>query len=169
MRFHSAHIDNLRKFYVDQIEHLHSAEVQIAESLPKMIEAAMDVDLKRALQNHLQQTREHVSRIEQILRETTAKLEPKKNKPVAALLDEAEDIMGDAKNNSVMDAGIIAAAQRIEHYEIAGYGAVHNYARILGENNQAGLLQQTLNEEKEANETLTRISDSANVRADKAA
>ncbi|HEV2396379.1 MAG TPA: DUF892 family protein [Candidatus Sulfotelmatobacter sp.] len=169
MRFHAAHIDNLRKFYVDQIEHLHSAEVQIAEALPKMIEAASDLELKRALQNHLQQTREHVSRIEQILRETTARLEPKKNKPIAALIDEAEDIMGDAKNDSVMDAGIIAAAQRVEHYEIASYGAVHNYARILGETSQAGLLEQTLEEEKKANATLTGISDSANVRADKAA
>jgi ferritin-like metal-binding protein YciE len=169
MRFHSAHIDNLRKLYVDQLQHLHSAETQIVEALPKMIEAANGTDLKRGLQTHLQQTREHVSRLEQILQGIVHKPEEKKSKPVAALISEGEDMMGDAKNHWVRDAAIIAAGQRIEHYEIAAYGAVRNFAQVLGETSQAGLLEKTLEEEKEADAVLSDISNSANTKADKAA
>ena len=169
MIFHLKHIDNLRKLYVDQIEHLHSAETQIAETLPAMIEKADDPELKRALQTHLQETREQVSRIEQILREVTDKIEPKKNKPIAALLSEADDMLADASNPPVTDAVIIAAGQRLEHYEIAAYGTVRDFAEIIGEQKQAALLATTLEEEKNADSMLSSISNSANTRADRAA
>ncbi len=169
MRFHSAHLDNLRKLYVNQIQHAHSAETQIVETLPKMIAAATDTGLKRALQEHLQQTREHVSRIEQILLQTTNSLESKKSKPVAAMIDEGEEMLSDASNDSVRDAAIVTAAQRIEHYEIAVYGALRDFANVIGENNHADLLEKTLEEEKHAEATLTSISGSANARADRAA
>lgn len=163
------HIDNLRKLYVDQIEHLHSAETQIAEALPSLIEKADNPELKHALQTHLQETREQVSRLEQILREATGKVDPKKNKPIAALVSEGEDMLSHASNEAVRDAAIIAAAQRIEHYEIAAYGAVRDFAEIIGESNQAELLAKTLEEEKNADATLSGISKSANTRADRAA
>jgi ferritin-like metal-binding protein YciE len=169
MKLHSSHIDNLRKLYIDQIQHLHSAESQIIEALPKMIEAADETELKRALQTHLQETREHVSRIEQILQETIHKLEAKKDKAMSAIISEGEDIIKDASNTPVRDAGIITAAQRVEHYEIAVYGSVRNFAQIMGETEQASLLQQTLDEEKHADEVLSSISTAANTRADKAA
>jgi ferritin-like metal-binding protein YciE len=169
MRLHSAHIDNLRKLYVDQIEHLHSVESQIIEALPKMIEAAEETELKRSLQAHLQETREHLSRIERILQETSHGLESKKDKAMAAILNEGEDLVKDASNGAARDAGIITAAQRVEHYEIAVYGSVRNFAQIMGETQQASLLQQTLDEEKHADEMLTEIATAANTRADKAA
>jgi len=169
MIFHLKHIDNLRKLYVDQIEHLHSAETQITAALPAMIEKADNPDLKRALQTHLQETREQVSRLEQILREATGKIEPKKNKPIAALVSEAEDMLADSSNEAVRDAAIIAAGQRIEHYEIAAYGTVRDFAEIIGEHTQAALLEKTLEEEKNTDATLNSFSNSANTKADRAA
>ena len=163
------HIDNLRKLYVDQLEHLHSAETQIAEALPGMIEKAASPELKHALQTHLEETRELVSRLEQILRESTGKVEPRKNKPIDAILSEGDDMLGAASNEAVRDAAIIAAGQRIEHYEIAAYGAVRDFAGIIGEHNQAELLAKTLEEEKNADATLTSISNAANTKADRAA
>jgi len=169
MRFHPAHIDNLRKLYVDQIEHLLSAEDQIMEILPKMVEAASDPELKRMLQTHLQETREQVSRLEQIVQQSVGKLEPKRSKPMAALIDEASELVGDAKNDPVRDVTIITACQRIEYYEIAVYSAVCNFAEIIGETEQAGLLKKTLEQEKNANDALRGLADSANTRADRAA
>jgi ferritin-like metal-binding protein YciE len=169
MRFHSAHIDNLRKLYVDQIEHLLSVENQIVEALPNVIESAGDPELKRVLQIHLQETCEPVSRLEQIAQQTADKLQPKRSKPVAALIEEANDMIGDAKNDPVRDAMIVAACQRIEHYEIAAYSAVSNFAEIIGETDQSGLLEKTLEEEKKADGALNGIAESANTRADRAA
>lgn len=169
MRFHPAHIDNLRKLYVDQIEHLLSAEDQILEQLPKMIESASDSELKRMLQSHLQETREQVSRLEQVVQQSVGKLEPKRSKPMAALIDEANELVGDAKNDPVRDVAIITACQRIENYEIAVYSAVCNFANIVGESEQAALLEKTLEQEKNANQALRGLTESANTRADRAA
>jgi ferritin-like metal-binding protein YciE len=169
MRFHVAHIDNLRKLYVDQVQHLLSAENQVMETLPKMVEAATDPELKRVLQTHLQETREQVSRLEQIVQQLVGKLEPKRSKTMAALIEEGNDMVGDAKNDPVRDAIIITGCQRIEHYEIAVYSAVCNFAEIVGETGQSGLLQKTLEEEKMADQALSGIAESANTRADRAA
>jgi ferritin-like metal-binding protein YciE len=169
MRFHSAHIDNLRKLYLNQIEHLLSAENQIMEALPKIVVGATDPELKRVLQTHLQETREQISRLEQILQASTGKLEPKKSKPISALIDEGQDMIADAKNEPVRDAVIIAACQRIEHYEIAAYSSVCNFAEIIGETDQSGSLEKTLEEEKKAEAALTGMAEVANTRADRAA
>jgi ferritin-like metal-binding protein YciE len=169
MRFFSAHIDNLRKLYVDQVEHLLSAEDQILEALPKMIEAASNSELKSMLQTHLKETREQVSRLEQIVQQSVGKLEPKRSKPMAALIDEANELVGDAKNDPVRDVAIITACQRIEYYEIAVYSAVCNFAEIIGETEQSALLEKTLEQEKNANEALRELAESANTRADRAA
>jgi ferritin-like metal-binding protein YciE len=169
MKFFSANLDNLRKLYIDQIQQLHSAETQITEALPKLIEASTDPELKQALDTHLQETRQHVNRLDQILSEAAGKVSSKRNKGIAALITEGEDIVTDTIDNSVRDAGIIAAAQKVEHYEMAAYGTMRSFAEILGLTTHADLLDKTLEEEKHADAVLTVISDSANTQADKAA
>lgn len=168
MKFISANLDNLRKLYVNQLQHLHSAETQITDALPKMIEKSTEPQLKRALETHLKETRGHVARIEQILQNSLGKVDSKKNKGIAALISEGEDVITDATDDSVRDAGIIAAAQKVEHYEMAAYGTLRTFAEILGLTDQADLLDQTLEEEKNADLILTQISDVANTRADRA-
>ena len=169
MKFMSANLASLRELYIDQLQHLHSAETQITDALPKMIEKATDPELKRALDTHLQETRQHVARLEQILQSAAGNVDSKKNKGMAALITEGEDLIKDASDESVRDAGIIAAAQRVEHYEMATYGTVRTFAEILGHTEQADLLDTTLEEEKHADSVLTEIADTANTRADKAA
>ena len=169
MRFHSAHIDNLRKLYVDQIQHLLSAENQMVDALPKMLVAATDPELKRMLQDHLQETRERVSRLEQITQQSTSRPKAKKNKAMDALIEEGNDMISDAKNDSVRDVVIIAACERIEHYEIAAYSSVCNFAEIVGETDQSGLLAKSLEEEARAEAALTAMAEGANTRADRAA
>lgn len=169
MKFFSANLDSLRKLYIDQLQQLHSAETQITEALPKMIQSATEPQLKNALQTHLQETKGHVARLEQILNQATGSVDSKKSKGMAALITEGEDVIKDAADNSVRDAGIIAAAQKVEHYEIAAYGTVRTFAEILGHDAQAALLDQTLEEEKHADSVLSQISDTANTRADRAA
>ena len=169
MKFLSANLDNLRKLYINQLEHLHSAETQITEALPKMIEAATDPQLKQALETHLRETETQVTRLDEILKRSKGSVDSKKCKSMAALLSEGEDVIKDATDTAVRDAGIIGAAQKVEHCEIAAYGTVRTFAEILGEQAQADLLDQTLDEEKHADEVLTEISDTANTRADKAA
>jgi ferritin-like metal-binding protein YciE len=167
MKFFSANLDNLKKLYVDQLQQLYSAENQITEALPKMIEKSRDSQLKQALDTHLRETKGHVSRLEQILQKATGKVDSKKNKGIAALITEGEDVITDATDDSVRDAGIIAAAQKVEHYEMAAYGTVRNFAQILGLTDQANLLETTLQEEKHADTVLTQISDSANTKAER--
>ena len=169
MKFFSANLDNLRKLYINELQHLHSAETQITEALPKMIDAATDPRLKQALQTHLGETENHVTRLNEILNASEGNVDSKKSRSMAALISEGEDVIKDATDDSVRDAGIIAAAQKVEHYEMAAYGTVRTFAEILGEQNHADLLEQTLEEEKNADATLTEISDTANTRADKAA
>jgi|SRR5579872_1973233 len=169
MNFFSANLDNLRKLYINELEHLHSAETQITEALPKMIETATEPSLKQALQTHLRETQGHISRLEQILSRTRGSVDSKKSKAMAALIAEGEDLIKDAADEPVRDAGIIAAAQKVEHYEIAAYGTVRTFAEIMGETSHADLLEQTLEEEKHADSVLTGIADTANTKADKAA
>jgi|SRR5579864_1320397 len=169
MKFISANLQSLKELYIDQLRDIHSAETQIVDALPKMIEKSTDPQLKQALQTHLQETRGHVARVEQILQNTVGKVDSKKCKGIAALITEGEDIITDAKDNSVRDVGIIAAAQKVEHYEMAAYGTVRTFAEILGLTDQADLLEQTLEEEKHADAVLTQVADTANTRADKAA
>jgi ferritin-like metal-binding protein YciE len=169
MKFISANLENLKALYMSELEHLHSAETQITDALPKMIENSTDPQLKQALQTHLQETRGHVARLEQILQRTAGKVSTKKCKGIAALITEGEDVITDDEADPVRDAGIIAAAQKVEHYEMAAYGTVRTWAEILGLTDQADLLERTLEEEKHADAILTQISDSANTRAERAA
>lgn len=169
MKFFSANIDSLRKLYVNQLQMMLSCEQQIVDALPKMIDKSTDTQLKQAFQSHLQETEQHVTRLEQILRQNTGEAETVKCKVLAALVTEAEDMIKDAKDDSVRDVALIAGAQRIEHYEIASYGALRQFARILGESAQAQTLDQTIKEEGHADHLLTEISDRINPYAEKGA
>ncbi|HEY2392530.1 MAG TPA: ferritin-like domain-containing protein [Candidatus Angelobacter sp.] len=169
MKFFSANLETLRELYINQLRMLLSTEQQITEALPTMIEKATDVQLKQAFQSHLQETHVHVTRLQQILKEENHDAEAIKCKVLAALVSEAEDMIKDASDDSVRDAALIAAAQRVEHYEIASYGAVRQWAAILGRREQALLLDQTIQEEGHADKLLTSIADHVNVVADKAA
>lgn len=169
MKVFSANLDNLRKLYVNQLQMLLSTEQQITEVLPKMIDSTTDTQLRQAFQSHLQETREHVARLEQILNVAEGEVSKVKCKVMAALVTETEDMVKDAADESVRDAALIAAAQRVEHFEIATYGAVRHWAQQLGETAHAELLDKTIKEEGHADKLLTEISNRVNPYAEKAA
>jgi len=169
MKFFSENLENLRELYINQLRMLISTEEQIIDALPKMEEQASDPDLKRAFATHLQETRAQLGRVQQILNSATGEAKSVKCKALAGLVTEAEDMIRDAADSSVRDAALISAAQRVEHYEIAVYGTVSYFARILGELSDAEQLDETLSEEKQADELLTQIADRVNIEAQKAA
>lgn len=162
-------LKDLRELYINQLRTVLSAEIQITRALPTIIDRATDQQLKQAFQSHLQETEFHVSRIEDILSRAVGKSEQIKCKAVAALVAETEDLILDAKDDSVRDAALIAAGQRVEHYEIAVYGAIRHFAQILGEAEAAELLDKTIKEEGHADHLLTSIANRINPAAQQAA
>jgi ferritin-like metal-binding protein YciE len=169
MKVFSANLDNLRKLYINQLQMLLSTEQQITEALPKMIEKSSDTQLKQVFQSHLQETEMHVQRLEQILNQAAGDAKPVKCKVMAALAIEGEDAVKDAADDAVRDAALISAGQRVEHYEIAVYGAVRRWAQLLGETSHVELLDKTIKEEGHADHLLTEIADRVNPYAQKAA
>ena len=158
-------MEPLEKLFRDEIADLYDAEQQILKALPKMISAVSTPQLKTALEQHRKVTEAQVQRLEEIFR-AEGKPSQKKCKGMAGLLAEGEDILKEDFEGEVMDAAIIGAAQRVEHYEIAAYGTVRAFAEHLGKNEVVELLQETLDEEKEADELLTQIAESqVNLRA----
>jgi len=158
--------NSLRELYLEQLRDLHDAERQIIKALPKMIDAAQSEELQDALAEHLDITREQAARIERIFKQIGEKPSGEKCKGMQGVIQEGSDLIAEIKNPNVRDAAIIASAQRVEHYEMAGYGSARAYAELLGEDDAAQLLQQTLSEEKEADETLTGLAESINVEAE---
>ncbi len=156
---------SLRELYVDELKDLFSAEKQITKALPKMAKAASSEALRRGFEEHLKQTKGHVQRLEEIFAMLNAKAGGKKCVGMEGLIQEGTELMGEDFQGGVMDAALISAAQRVEHYEIAAYGTVSAYADLLGESQQASLLRQTLEEERETDEKLTELSKHANVTA----
>lgn len=169
MKVFSANLDNLRKLYINQLQMLLSTEQQITEALPQVIEKSSDTQLKQAFQSHLQETEMHVQRLEQILNQASGEAKPVKCKVMAALATEGEDAVKDAADDGVRDAALISAGQRVEHYEIAVYGAVRRWAQLLGETSHVELLDKTIKEEGHADHLLTEIADRVNPYAQKAA
>ena len=165
MSLFSMKLENLQNLFVEQLRDLYDGEKQITKSLPKLIEKANNPELKDALQEHLDVTNEQISRLDQIFQILGEKASGETCKGMKGILAEGDSVVGDAEDNSVRDASIIASAQRVEHYEIAGYGTVRTYAKLLGKNDIANLLEQTLQEEKEADQTLSEIAESVNVEA----
>jgi ferritin-like metal-binding protein YciE len=153
-------MDNLEKLWVEELKDLYDAEKQLTEALPKMVDAAATPELRQAFEHHLQQTEEHVQRMEEVLEELDIADHGKKCKGMQGLIKEGEEMMKDATDSLTRDAALIAAAQRVEHYEIAGYGTVVSYAHQLNRPEIAEKLQMTLDEEKEADKKLTEIAES---------
>jgi|ERR1700722_7567369 ferritin-like metal-binding protein YciE len=169
MKFLVEHLKNLRELYLNQLQMLLSAEEQIAIATPDMIARATDPELKGALQIHKDETENQVLRIKQILTAEIGAAELVKCKAVQALIAEAEDMFLDARNDAVRDVALIAAAQRIEHFEIAAYGAIRRFAEILGDSAAAALLTQTIDEEGNADRVLNEIAERLNFDAKQAA
>ena len=158
-------IDSLRKLYVEELKDLYSAEKQILQALPKMAKKASNTQLKAAFEEHLRQTEQQVQRLEQIFEALGKSPRGKKCKGMEGLLEEGKEVMQEDMDEETRDAALIAAAQRVEHYEIAGYGTVRTYAQLLGERNAVKLLQQTLDEEGQTDKKLTQLAESINVEA----
>ncbi len=153
-------LGTLKDLYVDELKDLYSAEKQLVKALPKMAKAANTPELQEAFRNHLKQTEQHVARLEQIFQELGVSPRGKKCVGMEGLIEEGNELIKDEPDPDVLDAGLIDKAQHVEHYEMAGYGTVRTYARQLGLDNQADLLQQTLNEEGEADHLLTHLAES---------
>ncbi|MDB5293419.1 MAG: hypothetical protein JWL69_4660 [Phycisphaerales bacterium] len=152
-------LHELKDLYVDQLRDLFSAENQIIKALPKMAKAASNEQLAQSFQEHLEQTRGHVDRLKQVFDQLGKKPTGKVCKAMQGLIEEAKETMDESEDPEVMDAGLIASAQRVEHYEIAGYGTVRSFAKLLGDDAAARLLQQTLNEEGETDKKLSRLAE----------
>ena len=159
-------LENLKDLYIHELKDLHSAEKQITKALPKMVKAASNEELADAFREHLEQTEEHVRRLEEILESHDETFRGAKCKGMEGLLKEGSEMIEEDGDDDVRDAGLISAAQRVEHYEIAGYGCARTYAELLGDNDGAELLQQTLDEEKATDRKLTEIAGSINVEAE---
>jgi len=162
-------LESLKELFVEELKDLYSAENQILKALPKMIKKASSKQLKSGFEEHLEQTRGHVERLEKIFEQLDESPRGKKCKGMEGIITDGAELMEADAEPEVMDAGLIAAAQRVEHYEMAGYGCVRNYARVLGHSNFVQLLETTLNEEKETDAKLTRLAENVNVEAKEAA
>jgi len=153
-------LNDLNDLLIDQLKDLYNAEGQLTKALPKMAKAATNPELKKAFETHLAETQEHVSRLEQVFETLGERAKGKTCAAMKGLIEEGKEIMDEDATPEVLDAGLIAAAQRVEHYEIAGYGTVRTYAETLGHSEAAKLLQQTLEEEGKTDKLLTQIAES---------
>jgi len=152
-------LDTLKTLYIDELRDLYNAENQLLKALPKMAKGASSEDLKDAFEKHLEQTKSHVERLEEVFQEIGETPKSKTCKAMKGLIEEGSEILKEDGEESVIDAGIIVAAQKVEHYEIASYGSVRTFAQLLGKDRSAELLQTTLDEESETNETLNQLAE----------
>jgi ferritin-like metal-binding protein YciE len=162
-------MDSLKDLYIDELKDLYNAENQLLKALPKMAKKASAPELKKAFQDHLTQTEGHVTRLEKIFKKLGEKPTGKTCKAMKGLVEEGKEVIEEDGDGSVLDAALIGAAQRVEHYEIAGYGVVRTFASLLGEDEAQDLLQRTLNEEGETDKKLTALAETViNVEASEA-
>jgi ferritin-like metal-binding protein YciE len=159
-------LNSLDDLLVSELKDLYSAEKQLLKALPKMAKAANSKALQSGFTKHLKQTEGHVSRLEKVFEELGASPRGKKCKAMEGLIEEGQEIIDEDADPDVKDAALIAAAQRVEHYEIAGYGCVRTYANLLNHKKAASLLQQTLDEEGETDKTLSKLAEKINVAAE---
>jgi ferritin-like metal-binding protein YciE len=153
-------LNTLEQLYVSELRDLYSAENQLLKALPKMARGASSPELKDAFQKHLQQTKGHVERLEELFEQLDESPKGKTCHGMKGLIEEGSELLKEDGENSVLDAGIIVAAQKVEHYEIASYGSVRTFANLLGRDQEAKLLQSTLDEEAETNEILNGLAES---------
>lgn len=159
-------LSTLEDLLVDELKDLYSAENQLLKAIPKMAKAATSKALKAGFEKHLKQTEGHVERLEQVCEDLDVSPKGKKCKAMEGLIEEGADVIEEDAEPEVKDAALIAAAQKVEHYEIAGYGCVRTYAELLGNTKAAKLLQQTLDEEGDTDKALTKLAESINVEAE---
>jgi len=157
--------EGLKELYIDELKDLYNAENQLLKALPKMAKAASSEELRRGFEEHLEQTRGHVERLEEIFKSLDENPKGKKCMGMEGLVKEGSEMMEEDFEGALMDAALIGAAQRVEHYEIAAYGTVSEFARILGEDEHVSLLEETLQEEKDTDEKLTGLAKEINPQA----
>jgi ferritin-like metal-binding protein YciE len=153
-------LDSLRKLFIEELRDLYSAENQLVKALPKMAKAASAPELRDAFQNHLEETKNQVTRLDTIFEALGKSSRGKTCKAMEGLVEEGAELIKEDSEPAILDAGLIAAAQRVEHYEMAGYGTVRTYARLLNETEAERLLQETLEEEGGADKKLTQLAES---------
>lgn len=161
-------LKNLNDLFIEQLQDLYSAEVQLVKALPKMAKAANDDMLREAFEEHLDQTKVHVERLESIFERLDENPKGKACKAMKGLVEEGDEMIEEKAEPAVKDAGLIAAAQRLEHYEIASYGCVRTYAELLGDLESAQILQTTLDEEGETDKRLNDLAGTLNLEAETA-
>jgi ferritin-like metal-binding protein YciE len=158
-------VDSIEKLFIAELKDLYSAENQITKALPKMVNAATSKDLKKAFESHLRETEGQIERLVQICNILGTSPKGKSCEGMKGVLEEGSSMLHESAEGNVRDAALISAAQRVEHYEMAAYGTVRSYAEILGQSEAAKLLEQTLEEEKAADQKLTSIAQTVNVKA----
>lgn len=157
---------NLQDLLVEELKDLYNAEQQMVKALPKMAKAAGSEDLRNAFEEHLKQTKGHVGRLDQAFEQLGLPARGKKCAAMEGLIEEGKELIAEGLPENVQDAGLIGAAQKVEHYEIAAYGTARTHAELLGHAKVADLLEQTLKEEKQTDEKLTELSEDINVQAE---
>jgi ferritin-like metal-binding protein YciE len=158
-------VDSIEKLFIEELKDLYSAENQITKALPKMVNAASSKELKKAFENHLRETEGQIERLIQVCNILGANPKGKSCEGMKGVLEEGASMLKEAEEGDVRDAALISAAQRVEHYEMAAYGTVRTYAELLGQKQCAKLLEETLEEEKAADQKLTSISGKVNTHA----
>jgi ferritin-like metal-binding protein YciE len=156
---------SLKELYLEELKDLYDAENRLIKALPKMAEAAESPELRQGFETHLEQTKQHALRLEQIFERMGEEPKRKKCAAMVGLIQEGDDLMGEDYEDGVKDAALISSAQRVEHYEMAAYGCVKTWAGILGDSEAQSLLDQTLSEEKETDQKLNQLSETINRRA----
>lgn len=155
----------LKELYIDELRDIYDAETQLIKALPQMAKAAISVELRSGFEKHLEQTKGHAQRLEQIFDGLGKKASGKKCNAMKGLVTEGKEVIAGSFEGEVKDAALISAAQRVEHYEIAAYGTVRTYAELLGQQEAVALLEETLQEEKETDAKLTELAEGINVEA----
>lgn len=159
-------INSLQDLYLDELRDLYDAENQLIKALPKMAEACTSDELRQGFEEHLEQTRGHAQRLEQIFERLGEKPKGKKCKGMEGVIKEGSEVLDEDMQEDTKDAAIIGAAQRVEHYEIAGYGTARTHADLLGRDEDVSLLEETLEEEKETDRKLSELAENINVQAE---
>lgn len=157
--------NTLRNLFVDELRDLFDAENRLVKALPKMAKASESAELRAGFEGHLEQTKQHVERLKTVLTSLGEKATAKKCPAMAGLVEEGDEMINGDFEGSVKDAALISAAQRVEHYEIAAYGCVHAWAKLLGEEDAAELLEKTMEEEKDTDEKLSELAVKINAQA----
>jgi ferritin-like metal-binding protein YciE len=159
--------NDLHKLFLDELADIYNAEQQLTKALPKLAKTAKNDELREAFEQHLEETENHVSRLDQVFESLGESLKRKKCKGMEGLIEEGEEVISEQKNSDALDAGLIISAQKVEHYEIAAYGSLCSWAEQMGHSDALELLRQTLEEEKAADQKLTEVAESvANTQAE---